>query len=204
VSAHATRDNPQQALIEALDEALPQLQCQRCGYAACKPYASALATDAEEITLCAPGGEGTRRRLSALLGRDSAQRALAEEAPRVARVVARDCIGCARCLAVCPVDAIVGAQGFLHTVVADWCTGCDLCPVVCPTDCIVLEASATIPAPAQARARFAGRAARLATARPSQRLVDLPRALHEAQAEVAAALARRDAGGVNDGENAGR
>jgi electron transport complex protein RnfB len=199
-----TRHTTEQALIDVLDEALPQLQCRRCGYPACRPYARALVTAAEEITLCAPGGEGTRRRLSALLGRDSAQGELADETPRVARVVERDCIGCARCLAACPVDAIVGAQGFLHTIVADWCTGCDLCPAVCPTDCIVLEASAIVPDPAQARARYAERVTRLATVTPSQQLVDLPRAAHEAQAEVAAVLARRGAGGVTDGENAGR
>lgn len=46
------------------------------------------------------------------------------------------CIGCARCLAACPVDAIVGAQGLMHTVVEPWCIGCDLCLPACPVDCI--------------------------------------------------------------------
>ncbi len=46
------------------------------------------------------------------------------------------CIGCARCIEVCPVDAIVGAQGWMHTVVEDWCIGCALCPPACPVDCI--------------------------------------------------------------------
>ena len=46
------------------------------------------------------------------------------------------CIGCARCIEVCPVDAIVGAQGLMHTVVENWCIGCALCPPACPVDCI--------------------------------------------------------------------
>ena len=46
------------------------------------------------------------------------------------------CIGCRRCIDVCPVDAIVGAQGLMHTVVESWCIGCALCPPACPVDCI--------------------------------------------------------------------
>ena len=33
-------------------------------------------------------------------------------------------------------DAIVGAQGYMHTVVESWCIGCDLCLPPCPVDCI--------------------------------------------------------------------
>lgn len=46
------------------------------------------------------------------------------------------CIGCFRCIEACPVDAIVGAQGLMHTVVESWCIGCALCPPACPVDCI--------------------------------------------------------------------
>ncbi len=52
------------------------------------------------------------------------------------------CIGCARCIDACPVDAIAGARGFMHTVIAAFCTGCELCLPPCPVDCIDL-----IPAP---------------------------------------------------------
>jgi electron transport complex protein RnfB len=48
------------------------------------------------------------------------------------------CIGCALCLEPCPVDAIVGAARYTHTVVADHCTGCELCVPACPVDCIAL------------------------------------------------------------------
>jgi Na+-translocating ferredoxin:NAD+ oxidoreductase subunit B len=50
------------------------------------------------------------------------------------------CIGCKRCIEVCPVDAIVGAQSLMHTVVESWCIGCGLCPPACPVDCIDMVA----------------------------------------------------------------
>jgi RnfABCDGE-type electron transport complex B subunit len=48
------------------------------------------------------------------------------------------CIGCTRCIDACPVDAICGAQGMMHTVIAAYCTGCELCLPPCPVDCIDL------------------------------------------------------------------
>jgi electron transport complex protein RnfB len=54
----------------------------------------------------------------------------------VARVDESRCIGCTRCIDACPVEAIVGAQGLMHTVVEPWCIGCGLCPPACPVDCI--------------------------------------------------------------------
>ena len=58
--------------------------------------------------------------------------------PDVAVVEEERCIGCTRCIEACPVDAIVGAQGLMHTVVEDWCIGCGLCLAPCPVDCIVM------------------------------------------------------------------
>ena len=58
----------------------------------------------------------------------------------VVRVDEARCIGCARCLDACPVDAIVGAQGLMHTVVEPWCIGCDLCLPACPVDCLAIVA----------------------------------------------------------------
>jgi electron transport complex protein RnfB len=54
----------------------------------------------------------------------------------VALVDESRCIGCTLCIAACPVDAIVGARGLLHTVVEPWCIGCKLCVAPCPVDCI--------------------------------------------------------------------
>jgi electron transport complex protein RnfB len=54
------------------------------------------------------------------------------------------CIGCARCLPACPVDAIVGAHRFVHTVIAQQCTGCERCLAPCPVDCITLRPAAPV------------------------------------------------------------
>lgn len=76
----------------------------------------------------------------------------------VALIDEDSCIGCTRCIDACPVDAIVGASGMMHTVVAAWCTGCRLCLPPCPVDCIALVEP---PAPwTRADARAAARRAR--------------------------------------------
>lgn len=48
------------------------------------------------------------------------------------------CIGCMKCIRICPTDAIVGAKQKLHTILPDLCTSCERCVNVCPTDCISL------------------------------------------------------------------
>ena len=58
--------------------------------------------------------------------------------PAVALVDEPRCIGCVRCIHACPVDAIAGAQGYLHTVIEELCTGCALCVPACPVDCIAM------------------------------------------------------------------
>ena len=58
--------------------------------------------------------------------------------PLVAVIDEQACIGCTLCLAVCPVDAIVGATKLMHTVIAAECTGCKWCLPPCPVDCIAM------------------------------------------------------------------
>ena len=43
------------------------------------------------------------------------------------------------CQRACPVDAIVGAPQFMHTVIESECTGCELCVAPCPVDCITMR-----------------------------------------------------------------
>lgn len=153
------------ALIDAL---LPQTQCTRCGYAGCRPYAEALAGGQAELNQCPPGGPGLIARLAQLLGRS----ALAlnpehgsEAPPRLAWVDPEACIGCARCLPPCPVDAILGASRQLHSVIASWCTGCELCLPACPVDCIHMlpwPAELAAPTPQDNQRRYAGHQARRA------------------------------------------
>jgi electron transport complex protein RnfB len=63
---------------------------------------------------------------------------------RVAVIDEARCIGCARCLAPCPVDAIVGAAKFMHSVLSERCTGCELCLPPCPVDCISLQPASAL------------------------------------------------------------
>ena len=65
--------------------------------------------------------------------------------PSVARIDESLCVGCARCLPACPVDAIIGSRNFTHTIVHDECVGCGLCLPPCPVDCIVIEPRYTGP-----------------------------------------------------------
>lgn len=129
-------------MIDRIDAALPQTQCRRCGYDDCRAYARALATGEASPNRCAPGGDRGIRVLAALVDRPAAplDPECGVEGPvKVAWIDEQHCIGCTRCLPVCPVDAIIGASKVLHTVVAAECTGCELCLPVCPVDCIVVQ-----------------------------------------------------------------
>lgn len=129
-------------VVERIDALLPQSQCAQCGYPGCRPYAQAIVAGAA-IDLCPPGGSATVEALARLLDRPAAPAAQSPPAA-IARIRADDCIGCALCTPACPVDAIVGANGFRHVVLADACTGCGLCMPPCPVDCIELD---TLPPP---------------------------------------------------------
>ena len=128
-------------LVERIDALLPQTQCRRCGYDGCRPYARAIAQGSATINQCPPGGDDTVAALSKLLGVPllPLDRARGESGPLLsARIDETACIGCALCIAACPVDAIVGAAKLMHTVLAERCTGCELCVPPCPVDCIAL------------------------------------------------------------------
>ena len=160
------------ATADDIDALLPQTQCTRCGYPGCRPYAEAIAAGEAAINQCPPGGAATVSALAGLLGTAPLplNPANGVEGPELVAQIDEDaCIGCARCLPPCPVDAIVGAHQQMHTVVLALCTGCELCVAPCPVDCIVMVPRASLtqgrepaPAPLESRARFAAHSARLA------------------------------------------
>jgi electron transport complex protein RnfB len=126
-------------LADQLEDLLPQTQCTKCGYPACRPYAEAMARGEAEINQCPPGGIEGVRRLAAATGRQviPINPANGVERPRpVAFIDESLCIGCTLCIQACPVDAILGAAKQMHTILPSLCTGCDLCVAPCPVDCI--------------------------------------------------------------------
>src|SRR5262252_6408184 len=162
---------------EDIDALLPQTQCTRCGYEGCRPYAQAIAAGEAPINQCPPGGAATIEALARLLGCEPLPLNPAngiEGPPLVALIDEEACIGCARCLPPCPVDAIIGARRQMHTVVLSLCNGCELCIAPCPVDCISMVPRAVLPeAPcepsaAENRTRYAAHGARL-TRRAAER-----------------------------------
>ena len=130
------------ALIDQINALLPQTQCGQCSFHGCRPYAEAIAAGVADINQCPPGGDEGIRDLADLLGVPA--KPLNTEfglhkLASVAFIIEEDCIGCVKCIAACPVDAILGAAKFMHTVIVSECTGCELCIAPCPVDCIIMQ-----------------------------------------------------------------
>jgi H+/Na+-translocating ferredoxin:NAD+ oxidoreductase subunit B len=130
--------------INAIDRLLPQTQCGDCGFQACRPYAEALARHETDINRCLPGGDETIKALATMLGAEikpSYKDNKKYDHNSHAVIDETLCIGCVKCIAPCPVDAILGAPKQMHSVINQYCTGCELCIAPCPVDCISMVAA---------------------------------------------------------------
>jgi Na+-translocating ferredoxin:NAD+ oxidoreductase subunit B len=147
--APASNDAHYDQLAEQIDRLLPQTQCGRCTFTGCRPYAQALARGEASPNQCPPGGDATAAKLAQLVHQTARpvdpRFGVHRDAPIVAWIDESKCIGCTKCIQACPVDAIVGASRFMHTVIAEECTGCELCIPPCPVDCIELRPAPTSP-----------------------------------------------------------
>ena len=202
--------------VDAIDALLPQTQCRRCGYDACRPYAEALVRGEADINRCPPGGEVTIAALARVLGRPvvALDPTCGMAGPRETACIDKsECIGCTVCIPACPVDAIIGARRWMHAVLECECTGCGLCVEPCPVDCISMIPARTGPATIEewlvgraplARRRFARHRAREETleAAPHRRMHAArigsveslrTRTVEQRQADIAAAVARVEA-----------
>ncbi len=120
-------------IVQEIEAMLPGTNCGQCGLAGCPAGAKALAQGTVPVTLCPPGGKTLAEALAHKLGVTLDLTDMTEREQQVAVVIDQQCIGCTRCIKVCPTDAIVGAPKQLHCVVSDACTGCDKCIDICPT-----------------------------------------------------------------------
>lgn len=128
--------------VDDIDAVLPQTQCTKCGFDGCRPYAEAIAAGSAPINRCPPGGQAGVAKLARLTAQAEIPLDLSRGMPgplTVAVIDEQHCIGCTLCIKACPVDAIVGANKYMHTVLPDTCTGCDLCVAPCPVDCISMQ-----------------------------------------------------------------
>ena len=128
-----------QADIDTIEKLLPQTQCGDCGFDGCRPYATALVNHETDINRCLPGGMDTVTTLATALGKTVKplyKNSDKYNLPAVALIDESQCIGCVKCIAACPVDAIVGAPKQMHSIIDMYCTGCELCIPPCPVDCI--------------------------------------------------------------------
>ncbi len=185
-------------LIDRIDAILPQTQCQKCGFAGCKPYATAIAEGRADINQCPPGGEEGIDQLAKLLGTRSKPLNTAHGVPEPKTIAFIDesaCIGCTFCIRACPVDAIVGAAKQMHTVITAECTGCELCITPCPMDCISMVPAPQIISSGQqtkkeaanhARERYQLRLQRLAREKQEQAEKLVQKAIKKKQANVEA------------------
>lgn len=109
-----------------------------------------------------------------------------------------ECVGCTKCIQACPVDAIIGAAQFLHTVIRDECIGCGLCVAPCPMDCIDMIETTVEPGSQEktkrankAKERYQARQKRLILAeQPKLPAVTDPEQKQHIRAEINAAVKR--------------
>lgn len=152
--------------IEAVNEALPQINCGACGFAGCSDYAKAVVVNGVPTNMCKPGGAESSKKISAIMGIEEMK-----SEPQVAVVLcggtcenaedkfifdgvssckaanlyyngskscAYGCLGFGDCAKVCPENAIHIENGVARVNKAR-CIGCGLCAKVCPDKLIVLR-----------------------------------------------------------------
>ena len=152
--------------IEAISEALPQVNCGACGYSGCSDYAAAIVNGGAPINQCKPGGNECVKKIAGIMGMEAVKimpqvavvlcngdcnatrykyefsgvqscRA-ANRFYNGAKVCTHGCLGFGDCAAVCPQDAILVIDG-LARIDKSKCIGCGLCVKTCPDHLIVLR-----------------------------------------------------------------
>jgi electron transport complex protein RnfB len=132
----AVEGNP---LVEEITALMPGSNCGQCGFPGCSGAAAAVADGSAPVTCCPPGGKALASALAAKLGVSVDLSGVADDGPKIAQVAEEICIGCCRCIKVCPTDAILGAAKQIHNVIREACTGCAACVERCPTEAMIMK-----------------------------------------------------------------
>jgi len=149
--------------IEAVQAALPGVDCGACGFAGCGSYAKAVVGDPELLGKCAPGGADTSNAIAEILNlqmsgegaplrpivhcrANAADRTFfasydgipscttVDAVPNV-QACCFGCLGYGDCVRSCKFNALHVVDG-LATVDYEKCTGCGACAKACPRDLI--------------------------------------------------------------------
>lgn len=152
--------------LEAVQNALPQVNCGACGFSGCNDYADAIVNHGAEINKCNPGGEETANKISVIMGKEAGDiqpvsafvhcRGNCDAAPSkyefdgISSCAAANrfysgtkqcengCLGLGDCISVCSKGAITVCNGVAF-VDEDLCEGCGLCVKACPKGLISLR-----------------------------------------------------------------
>lgn len=127
------------AVVAEIEALMPGSNCGQCGFPGCAGAAAAIVDGSAALSCCPPGGKALAAALSAKLGIPLDRGTGAEEGPKLASVIEDLCIGCTRCLKVCPTDALMGGPKQIHNVLQAACNGCGNCVERCPTIAIVMK-----------------------------------------------------------------
>jgi len=151
--------------LEAVNEALPGINCGACGYSGCGDYANAI-IDGAPTNLCKAGGTAVAEKLAEILGVEAAEVdqlvavvhcngdcnatspkytfdgvsscAAAKRFYGGSESCAYGCLGFGDCASVCPNGAISIKDG-LAKVDKSLCVGCGLCEKACPKKIITMK-----------------------------------------------------------------
>jgi len=126
-------------LADEIEALMPGSNCGQCGMAGCAAAAKAIAEGSATPTVCPPGGKALAMAIAAKLGVSVELDGVADEGPKIAVVKEEICIGCGKCLKVCPTDAMIGAPKQIHNVIREACTGCGKCVERCPTEAAIMQ-----------------------------------------------------------------
>ena len=127
-------------LADRIEDLLPQTQCTKCGYPACRPYAEAIAAGEANYNQCPPGGQEGVVRLASLLGMPIIALTWITALNGHGRLRSSMRIFASDAHSVCRHVQSMQSLGLRNgsSIIPELCTGCDLCVPPCPVDCIAM------------------------------------------------------------------